>query len=209
MFKWLQQFESETYCLELADRGATENELLEVEQIIGIALPPSYKAFLKLWNGGALGGQTVFSTQVLVDGLKNYGFSSYTGQIERVGKNYNYVYRAKPAHLLAYANLDFSSDLYCFDTRPTTNNEYPICLYDHEISDLDELLTVKYPSFEAFVLEKVYHLTDDLEYFMADDSNEDEDYEKAEAVLERWQQTIREKLIERGADLSDLWWPKW
>ena len=210
MYEWLTQFAQENFCVQLAETGMSEAEHLSLEKALGIPLPLSYKRFLHKWNGCDLNGDIVFSNAKLQKAVEEYGFRPFSGELERTNGD-NYLYKAKPAHCLPFCQLVLSADLYCFDTRPVVQYEYSICRYDHEDGDIENLLRMRFPSFEAFLLFKTFHLTADLEYFLTPDMEEsDEEFARAEKRLEEWQYRLRLLLKERGADFRDNeWWPTW
>lgn len=206
MYDWLSQFNEDAFCVKLASTKATEVELATVEEALGVVLPPSYKAFLRRWNGGDFNGNEVFSTTHLLDAAEEYGFCPYAGRVERTLGD-NYLYRAKPAHCLPFCSMVLSADVYCFDSRPVSNHDYPVCLYDHEVADLDELLHPVFPSFEAFLLAKALDLTGDIEHFLDDeDENGDEEAKEldADAKCTYWEARLREILRAGGRTLVKM-----
>lgn len=202
-FNWFSDLENDTNCLELNAPVATPELLAAAEKHIGIPLPESYKAFLQTYDGGDIVTAHLFSLQQLLQGVQVLGFTPYAGEIERVGNAYGIIYRAKPAHLLPFAQYSYSADLYCFDTRELIDGEYPICVFDHEVAELETLLRVRYPSFYTFLLERSLFLVDDLEYFMDEGAADpDEDLDRADAVAARWDEQLRQMLEATGADLG-------
>jgi len=214
MYDWLPQFNEDAFCVKLATTRATEVELTTVEQALGVVLPPSYKAFLRRWNGGEFNGDEVFSTTQLLEAAAEYGFRPYAGRVERTLGD-NILYQAKPAHCLPFCSMVLSADVYCFDCRPLLTHDYAVCLYDHEVADLDQLLRPVFPSFEAFLLAKAFDLTGDLEHFLDEDEDEDDEVKEldADAKCTYWEAQLREMLRTGGADFSqDEWsmtWQNW
>lgn len=202
-FGWFTKLEQDTNCLELNAPVATPELLTRAEAFIGVPLPESYKAFLQVYDGGDIVTSFLFSLQQLLQGVQVLGFKPYAGEIERVGNDYGIIYRAKPAHLLPFAQYSYSADLYCFDTRELIAGEYPICVFDHEVVELESLLRVRYPSFYTFLLDKSRFLVEDLDYFIDEEAADpDADLDRADAVAEQWDQRLRQMLEATGADLS-------
>lgn len=192
MYKWLQDFQADTNCLILTNQKASTTEIEEVEQILGIPLPLSYRAFWQYWNGAKEFTEewNIFSTQELLAGVERYGFQPYTGEVKLVGEEYGFIYSRKPTHLLTFAIPLLSSDLYCFDTSNANDSDYPVYEFDHEMLVAKE----KYSNFEHFILKQAWNITEDLDFFLINGVNE----EQACSCSEKWETTIKKMLVERG-----------
>ncbi|HYN88347.1 MAG TPA: SMI1/KNR4 family protein [Ardenticatenaceae bacterium] len=193
----------------LAPAGATNPELAEVEQPLGISLPPSYAVFLRRWNGATLQGSRILSTGELLDFARRWGFRPYQGEVALAGPSGQHAYAAMPAHFLVFRTSDLGSDVDCFDTRPVAGGEYPVCHYDPETDDEDNLKP-RFPSFEALLLYEILGLLGDPVIF-EDWSDEagDEAAEQLFAAVAEWEQRLQATLEERGADLSEPIRPNW
>lgn len=140
MYTWLESFSRDLETpLQLAATPATEVELAAVEATLQITLPPSYRAFLEQWNGGAIESVSLLSTAELLtmartesgfipfDGTFRYTYQAFGDPqgyfdtpttIPTYSDNlpYSLIFAMKPAHFLSFARSDGYPDLYCFDT---------------------------------------------------------------------------------------------
>lgn len=211
MYAWLADFLDETYGIGLSREGAPEEEIARVETALRVPLPPSYREFLKVCNGGEIYGYYIFSTTELLRVPAEFGFRPYQGCIETGGESFGTTYGKKPANLLPVASIINSPDLYCIDICPNGKEEKPICKFDPEVEDLDLLLQPHFPDFEAFFLDIVNVVSEELESYLQEDDDlwDEEKVELAEKRLRKWQNVIRGQLVQGGADMTDPWEPDW
>lgn len=173
---WLVDFCADAN-VEVATHGVQAAEIEQLEQELGIPLSASHRACLQIWDGAAdFGSLQIYSLAEIRDAIRDYGFQA--GSSEAGGAEYSYIYRAKPLALLPFAQPSLSADLFCFDTRTFQEQEYPVVEYDHEVGKVK----IRHPSFAAFLQERAFSLTDDLEYFLTDS----EDYQTAEQLCDEW-----------------------
>jgi hypothetical protein len=205
MYAWLKSLQAETRCLELGKPGI-EVEIAALERLLGVSLAPSQRAFLLDWNGAAnFCGYEILSVQQLLEAIDVYDFRPSRGQSEQA-TNANYPpHRARQACHLPVIRPHDSADLICLNTR-TGSGEYPVVHYDHQ----DGSSRREAPSFEAWMLQRALNLAGDLEAFLDPDAGDDDAvYHEIEGRLSRWEDCIRQTLVERGADLTDPWRPRW
>ena len=216
MFNWLQDFikDARQGC-DFAVR-ASEDRVAEVEARLGVALPPSYRHFLLRWNGARVCGEQIFSCQDLLDYVEaECGFAPYNGELRLAGQtdgDYRRIYNLKPTHFLAFASPDLSSDLYCFDTHRTYHNEYIVCEFVHDDDDLARLMRPDCPSFEAYLMEKLYGGIDSTDIFWDDDMEEAIAERYFEEKSAYWEDYFQQQLTSMGANmdtLPHLRWAEW
>ncbi|MGE0713438.1 MAG: SMI1/KNR4 family protein [Planctomycetota bacterium] len=97
---------------------ATEEQIRAAEETLSIELPPSYKTFLRLHNGGS-----VWDTSL-------YGVSSDDGYDLAV-LNVRGRQEGLPEHLIGFA-ATLTGDVWCFDISAADegDGEAPVCLID-------------------------------------------------------------------------------
>ena len=107
-------------------KGATENEMLEVEKRLQVTLPPMYREFLKKFSYLA-----TYDNEI-------WGINPSNHQLDIVFRleKYNEELRSKsqsevPSHLIGIQMEDFSSSLVCLDLDALTFNdqEAKVCFY--------------------------------------------------------------------------------
>ncbi|MGX9807987.1 SMI1/KNR4 family protein [Exiguobacterium acetylicum] len=123
-------------------KGATENEMLEVENRLQVTLPPMYRAFLKKFSYLA-----TYDNEI-------WGINPSNHQLDIVFRleKYNEKLRSKsqnevPSYLIGIQMEDFSSSLVCLDLRALIFNdqEAKVCFYpsdeeEHYTDSFTELL---------------------------------------------------------------------
>ncbi|MDM8547758.1 SMI1/KNR4 family protein [Candidatus Venteria ishoeyi] len=216
MYNWLQELINDAKQFSDFAPGADETRITEVEEKLGIILPPSYCEFLLRWDGAKICSMQIFSCAKLLEYVEEEcGFALYDGELRWTAdsdKNYRHIYALKPTHFLAFCEPEYSSDLYCFDTSRTLDNEFLICKFSHDDDDLERLVRPEVPSFELWLMKKLYDEMDLVDLFLDDDLEE----EAAESYLiersEYWGDYLKKMLTAAGADMTVLpsqCWQAW
>lgn len=226
MFDWLKDINDlcdsiapqRKYCSPiLAKQGATETELQQLETQLGIPLAPSHRDFLKQWNGMVLNDLHILSTTKLLEWKNTAGFAPFDGEITKTSEDIDpdvYLYYGnKPAYHLIFCTLDLTSEVLCFDGRSPQGSEYPVCKYDAEYY-LEDHLAIKFPSFEAMLLEKIFDFVVEDAAEMINDAPTDFSEEEENMLIQKfdlWALQLKEIMTERGAVVEkyDIDWTKW
>lgn len=162
MFKWIyklqKQIENELD-EHFFDHPAKEEQISELENKLQIKLPESFKSFLLICNGTLLSSTEIFSTDKILEFTDEWGFWPWNGKIEYDydEENVKDYYSDKPMHFLVFARMDALN--YCFDTRELINGEYPVCVYEPENEEVQNL-KVYSSSFDKFLKQEIVQLSD-------------------------------------------------
>jgi len=226
MFDWLKEIndlcneispQRKYYGLILADKGATETELQQLETQLGIALAPSHRDFLQQWNGMSLNDWHILSTSELLEWKNTAGFAPFDGEITTTSENINpdvhLYYGNKPAYHLVFCTFELTGEVLCLDGRSPQGSEYPVCKYDAEYYLADHL-AIKFPSFETMLLEKVFNFVVEDSVEMISDAPKDFSEEEEKALIQKfdlWALQLQEIMTERGAVVGkfDIDWTEW
>lgn len=195
--------------LNLNSEGASKEEISVVEKFLKINLPPSYSQFLRRWNGAAISGSFILSTDQIIELADEYGFRPISEKVEKIEPASTHFYAQKPAHFLIFRTFDLGEDVQCFDTSRGANGEYPVCKYDAE-NDLEKNLKVRFPSFKALMMSEILDVVSDgavYEEFL--DIGDEDEIEEIENYFSDWERQLEEMLEGRGADMSDRVFPDW
>lgn len=120
---------------------ATPDQIAAAEAALGVRLPPSFRAFLRVHNGGG-----VYDTSL-------YGVAAEDG-FDLVRLNLRAREDEVPDHLVAFA-ATISGEVFCFDTSRGEDGEAPVMVIDAEegklIAVADHFLSFlqKLPRLEA------------------------------------------------------------
>lgn len=162
MYNWLYKLRKhieEELDEHFFNHPAKENQILELEEKLSIKLPESFKSFQLICDGNFLSSTEIFSINKLTEFTNEWGFWPWKGKIEydyEEGQSKDY-YSDKPMHFLVFARMDALN--YCFDTRKLINGEYPICVYEPE-NEEDENLKIYSTSFEKFIKQEIVEISD-------------------------------------------------
>jgi len=100
--------------------GASQAEIMSVQQAVGVRFPPGYIQFLRRFNGGEFRHvrmHCVSDLAVTSDQARAYVPAIADGQMFPFGSSWG-------------------GDLYCFKlSEPAGDGEYPILLWNHEYSE--------------------------------------------------------------------------
>lgn len=216
MYQWLQALINDSRQSLTFSTGVEESEIEALEARLGIHFPPSYRNFLLFSDGAVVCSEQLFSIPTLLDYINlDCGFKPYDGELclaADSGQPHRHIYQLKPTHFLAFGMPEHSADLYCLDTSKTIDGEYPVCEFSHDEDDMERILRLEYPSFSAFLLDKLY---DDLELVDAfwDNTLEEEEAERYfEEKAAYWHDYLKKALIVAGANMDELFhrrWDKW
>lgn len=117
----------------LVGPGASDSDIEQLEQTLAITLPQSYKAFLRVFDGG----QFNFGRMHCIS-EKGAGWHDFLQQLENF---FTYHPILGVRSLVPFAS-SYGGDVYCFDLADSENGECPILEFDHEGSDDQELRRV-------------------------------------------------------------------
>ncbi|MCC7526959.1 MAG: SMI1/KNR4 family protein [Candidatus Melainabacteria bacterium] len=117
----------------LVGPGASAEDIEQLEQTLTIKLPESYKAFLRIFDGG----QFNFARMHCIT-EKGAGWHDLLQQLENF---FTYHPILGVRALLPFAS-SYGGDVYCFDLAKMKNGECPVLEFDHEDSDNQELRLV-------------------------------------------------------------------
>ncbi len=205
MYEWLEELAKDAkneYYLNLAKKAASDDDLHYVETALGVSLPYAYKSFLKKWNGAEILGSRILSTDELLDFAQEFGFAPFESDVEISDERRRHYYSAKPLHHLIFRTYDFSPIVYCFDTRPLTDSEYPVCQYEED-SPLNDVLKPVFFSFEVMLIHDVlYEVVEDPDFLVEDGSVVEESGEVLEEKCLFWKAKIKQVAKEKGLILS-------
>ena len=102
---------------------ADPTAIAEAEQALGLTLPPSFRAFLRRWNGAGAYDSSI------------YGVGGEEG-FDIVALNLRGWREGLPEHLLGFA-ATLTGEVYCFDTSaPASSGEYPVVVIDPDEGEL-------------------------------------------------------------------------
>lgn len=151
---------------------ASEQDIVRAEHVLALQLPHSYRRFLLLTNGLGLSEQELSYVcgagprranwtavqlnqwnvgnpqhEVAASWRAFQGIYEYERIMDRErGEN---TFRSDKTVLIPFAH---TYEAWCFDrTRPDSNDEYPIALWDHERREATDC----YPNFDAWFAEEV------------------------------------------------------
>jgi SMI1 / KNR4 family (SUKH-1) len=226
MFDWLNEInefcrsiapQDKYYSLKLAEQGATETELNQLETQLGITLAPSHRNFLQQWNGMEIGDLKILSSTELLAWKDTAGFAPFDGEVTKTSEDIDpevYLYYGdKPAYHLIFATLDLTSEVLCLDVRSPQGSEYPVCKYDAEYY-LEDHLQVLFPDFEAMLLEKIFNFVIEDGAEIISDAPQDFSDEEEKILLQKfdlWSLQLKELMTKRGAIVRqyDIDWQQW
>lgn len=117
----------------LVGPGATPEDIENLEQTLKITLPESYKAFLRVFDGGQFNfGRMHCITE------NGAGWHDFLQQLENF---FTYHPILGVRSLLPFGS-SYGGDMYCFDLTKMKNGECPVLEFDHEGADDQELRLV-------------------------------------------------------------------
>lgn len=205
MYEWLEELAKEAkneYYLNLAKNAASDDDLHYLETTLGVSLPYTYKSFLKKWNGAEILGSRILSTDEVLDFAQEYGFSPFENEYEISDERRRHYYSAKPLHHLIFRTFDFSQIVYCFDTKPLSDSDYPVCQYEEDVP-LEEILRPVYSNFEVMLIHDIlYDVVCDPDFLVEDGSVVEENSEDLEKKCNYWKNRIKQTAKEKGLVLS-------
>ncbi|MGC5324366.1 SMI1/KNR4 family protein [Brevibacillus sp. SYSU BS000544] len=182
-YTWVEQnFPHLKDCL---NKGATAEEISELEQTLGFSLPEDYREFLRIHNGqkshqetgveGLLGGWTLLSIKDVIQTWEDWNSLQRDFEIGGVEFEITSQGHVKPMmwnrHWVPFLVRDGSS-LYCIDADPADNGKVgQIILFDHD-GDTRKVFADNFTMwFEAFLSTveeghyKVYKIDSNEMYF--------------------------------------------
>lgn len=205
MYEWLRelsQVAKNEYFLNLAKQGASDEDLAFVETTLGIKLPESYKAFLKIWNGGEILGSRIFSVDEILDYAQEWGFQPFNVELDITDERQRHYYSAKPAHHLIFRSFDFSPIVFCFDVSENQEKDYAICQYEEEAGLVRNLQPI-FSNFEIMLMHDIlYEVVEDPEFLVEDGSVVEECGEDLEEKCKFWQTKIKAIAKEKAIFLA-------
>ncbi|MGB2925141.1 MAG: SMI1/KNR4 family protein [Limnothrix sp.] len=226
MFDWLKEIndlcnaissQRKYYGLMLADQGATKTELQQLETQLGISLAPSHRNFLQQWNGMTLNDWHILSTTELLEWKNTAGFAPFDGEVtttsESIDPDVHLYYASKPAYHLVFCTFDLTGEVLCLDGRSPDGSEYPVCRYDAEYY-LEDHLAIKFPSFEAMLLKKVFDfVVEDTAELISESAQEFSEAEENKLLqqFDFWALQLKEIMTKRGAMVErySIDWSQW
>jgi cell wall assembly regulator SMI1 len=103
-------------------KGASDRQIAAAEKRLGVTFPPSYRHFLRQFNGGEFRFARMF--RISTGGA---GFFDLDAVMALLVKHFPAF---RKGELLAFGD-DYSGDHYCFDlTRPNRAGECPVVIWD-------------------------------------------------------------------------------
>lgn len=107
----------------------SDAEITEIEQELGVALPPDYKRFLSIWNGA-----TLFYCDLEMWGRVKPHVTPDLCPAFDVGRDNQILREHVPAfrtHLFGIASYSYG-DVICLDLSDRTNTSAAVRVWDHE-----------------------------------------------------------------------------
>ena len=179
------------YYLDLSPKGASQEEIEQLEAELGVKLPDSYREFLKIWNGGELRTSRILSVEELLDYAKEWGFTKFDTEIKIADKRQRHYYASRPAHHLIFRTFELSPVVFCLDTRDQQGGENFIAQYDAE-EDLEGHLKPIFPSFESMLIKEILEdICTDAESFLDWDNPENVDWIALEKKSIYWEAQLQ------------------
>jgi len=117
----------------LVGPGASDEDIEQLEQNLAVTLPESYKAFLRIFDGG----QFNFARMHCITD-KGAGWHDLIQQLE----NFFSYHPILGVRSLFPFGSSYGGDVYCFDLSQLKNGECPVLEFDHEGTDDQELKLV-------------------------------------------------------------------
>lgn len=117
----------------LVGPGTPEEDIEQLEQTLAVTLPESYKAFLRVFDGGQFNfGRMHCVTE------KGAGWHDLIQQLE----NFFTYHPILGVRSLFPFGSSYGGDVYCFDLSKMKDGECPVLEFDHEGADDQELKLV-------------------------------------------------------------------
>lgn len=127
--------------------GASESSILQLEQILNVTFPKSYKEFLGAFGGGSIYSLIIFGIE---DSLENSTLYYENSKFKKLGL---------PDGFLVIVDVD--EYCYCLDTNHINHDdECPVVIWSFSRPNAPALKA--YENFNSFILDKLDDILDDL-----------------------------------------------
>jgi hypothetical protein len=127
--------------------GASEEQLLEVEKILNINLPDSYRWFLKKYGSGGIAG-------ININGIEAKQNVLYDCTLVYATNYYHEKFQVDKKYIVIEVCGDY---IMCLDTSENNNKEYPVIMYTtHGEVDISR----KKENFYDYFLDKLLYMTE-------------------------------------------------